>query len=459
MDALAAELGSIAGSNHLITDPGVLAGFTTDWSRRYTGLARCAVRPGSTAEVAQVVEACARHGVAIIPQGGNTGLVAGGVPYRAGPDRAPVIVSVARLRRLDPVDALSGQVTAGAGVTIAELREHAARAGLEYGVNLASRETATVGGTIATNAGGVLKFRYGGTRAQVLGVEAVLADGSVLSRLAGLETDNSGYELTQLLIGSEGTLGIITAARLRLSPAEPPILTLIAGVDSMRRAVELQATIRTAFPGAVRAIEYFEAAGVALVRAHTGLPAPLPGLHPAYLLVELAGAPEKSQEKAEEYAERLLLAPELEASSVALDERTRAALWAYRERHTESISVAGIPHKLDLAMPVTELAAFRADLDRVLAELGARGIVFGHLGVGSLHVNVLGPDSADETADEAVFRLVAAHGGTISAEHGIGRAKTRFLPLSRTPAEIRAMRAVKTALDPHGLFNPGVLFS
>jgi FAD/FMN-containing dehydrogenase len=458
MDALAAELGSITGSSQVITDVRVLAGYTTDWSRRYSGPARCAVRPGTTAEIAQVVAACARHGVGIIPQGGNTGLVAGGVPYQAAHERPPVILSTRRLRLLDPVDALSGQVTAGAGVTIAELRYHAARSGLEYGVNLASRDSATVGGTIATNAGGILKFRYGGTRAQVLGVEAVLADGSVISRLAGLETDSSGYELAQLLVGSEGTLGIITAARLRLSPAEPPILTLIAGVASVARAVELQATIRAAFPGAVRAIEYFEADGVALVRAHTGLPAPLPEPHPAYLLVELAGAPERSKEKTEEYAERLLLAPELEASSVALDERTRAALWAYRERHTEAISAAGIPHKLDLAMPVTELAPFRAGLDRVIAEHGARAIVFGHLGVGNLHVNVLGPDPADEAADEAVFRLVAAHGGTISAEHGIGRAKTRFLSLSRAPAEIAAMRAVKTALDPGGLFNPGVLF-
>jgi FAD/FMN-containing dehydrogenase len=459
MDALVVELGAITGSNQVITDPSVLAGYVTDWSRRYTGPARCAVRPGTTEEVAQIVAACARHGAAIVPQGGNTGLVAGGVPYRVDLERAPVIVSTRRLRRLDPVDALSAQVTAGAGVTIAELREHAARAGLEYGVNLASRDSATVGGTLATNAGGILKLRYGGTRALVLGVEAVLADGGVISGLAGLETDNSGYELAQLLVGSEGTLGIVTAARLRLSPAEPPILTLIAGVASMRRAVELQATIRAAFPGAVRAIEYFEAAGVALVRAHTGLPAPLAELHPGYLLVELAGAPEKSKEKAEEYAERLLLAPELEASSVALDERTRAALWAYRERHTESISAAGIPHKLDLALPITELAAFRAELDGLMAELSARAIVFGHLGIGNLHVNVLGPGPADETADEAVFRLVAAHGGTISAEHGIGRAKSRYLSLSRTPAEIAAMRAVKTALDPHGLLNPGALFT
>jgi FAD/FMN-containing dehydrogenase len=450
------ELAAITGAEHVLTDPDLVAGYATDWTRRYRGPARCVVRPASTAEVSQVLRATGRHGVPVVPQGGNTGLVGGGVPSAGHAGNAgagqPVVLSTRRLSRLDPVDVLSGQVTAGAGVTIAALRAHAAAAGLEYGVDLASRDSATVGGTIATNAGGVQTIRYGGTRAQVLGVEAVLADGSVISRLNGLRTDNTGYDLSQLLVGSEGTLAVITAARLRLWPSEPPLLTVLAGVGSIAEGVDLLASIHAAVPG-IRLSEYFEAPGLALVRAHTGLPAPLPAEYPAYVLAEAAGP----QGKTEEYAERLVAIPDLEEASVAVDPAGRDALRAYRERHTESISAAGIPHKLDVAMPPNELAGFRAGLDKAVGD--AQAIVFGHVGVGNLHVNVLGPDPDDGSVDDAVLRLAADHNGTISAEHGIGRAKVALVHLCRSEPEIAAMRALKSALDPAGLMNPGVLFA
>jgi FAD/FMN-containing dehydrogenase len=454
MDALLTELTEIAGPEHVLTDPDLVAGYTTDWTRRFSGAARGVVRPGDTPEVAAVLRACARHGAPVVPQGGNTGLVGGGVPAAGGPVvGGTVVLSTRRLRRLDPVDVLSGQVTAGAGVTIAELRAHAARAGLEYGVDLAARDSATVGGTIATNAGGIQTIRYGPTRAQLLGLAAVLADGSVISRLGGVQADNTGYDLTQLLAGSEGTLGVITAARLRLWPAAPPTLTVLAGVPGIEAAAALQAEIRALLPG-VRAAEYFEAPGLALVCEHTGLPAPLGREHPGYLLVDAAAS--------EDEAERIVVLAALEDAAVAMDAPARAGLWAYRERHTESISAAGIPHKLDVAVPLTRLAAFRAELDEVIAKAaittGARAIVFGHIGAGNLHVNVLGPAPDDDSADDAVLRLAAGHGGTISAEHGIGRAKAGVLHLARSPAEIAAMRAVKSALDPGGLLNPGVLF-
>jgi FAD/FMN-containing dehydrogenase len=445
VDALLAELTAIAGPEHVLTDPGVTAGYATDWTRRFSGTARCVIRPADTAQVAAAVAACARHGAPVVPQGGNTGLAGGGVPMTGG----AVVLSARRLRRLDPVDTLSGQVTAGAGVTIAELRRHAARAGREYGVDLASRDSATVGGTIATNAGGIQTIRYGPTRAQLLGLEAVLADGSVISRLGGIQADNTGYDLTGLLAGSEGTLGIITAARLLLRPADPPTLTALAGVPGIEAAVALQAEIRALLPR-VRAVEYFEAPGLELVRAHTGLPAPLPRQHPGYLLVDAAAS--------EDEAERIVVLAQLQDAAVAVDGQARAALWAYRERHTESIGAAGIPHKLDVALPLGRLPAFRAELDEVIAKAGGRAIVFGHIGAGNLHVNVLGPAPDDDSADHAVLRLAAGHGGTISAEHGIGRAKAAVLHLSRSAAEIAAMRAVKSALDPAGLLNPGVLF-
>lgn len=443
---LTKELADIVGDGHVLTSRDVMAGYVTDWTRRYHGEALCVVRPGCTAEVAAVVRACGRGGAFIVPQGGNTGLVGGSVPWRTDADRPGVVLSARRLRSLGQVDVMAGQVTAGAGVTIAELHARARAAGLSYGVDLASRDTATVGGTIATNAGGVHTVRYGFTRAQLAGAEAVFADGSVVTRLGGLAADNAGYDLPGLLAGSEGTLGVITAARLRLWPGETALTTVLAGVDGIGAAAGLYARIR-ASAGRVQAAEYFEAAGVALVCGLTGLPSPLSRPYPAYLLVETAGSGA---------AERLARLAPLADAAVAADPAGRARLWAYREQHPEAISAAGIPHKLDVAVPMGELAAFRAALaDAVGAH---QAIVFGHIGAGNVHVNVLGPGPDDDSVDARVLRLVAAHGGTVSAEHGIGRAKARWLSLSRSATEIAVMRAVKSALDPAGLLNPGVLF-
>ncbi len=273
LSSLEGDLATTVGAEHVLTDPDLLDGYLWDWTRRYTGAARCVARPGSAQEVAGVLRCCADRGVPVVTQGGNTGLVGGSVPGAGGQPPA-VVLSTRRLRTLDPVDTLAAQVTAGAGVTLAELRAHAAAAGLEYGVDLAARDSATVGGTIATNAGGINTIRYGPTRAQLLGVEAVLTDGSVLSRMAGLAADNTGYDLAQLLAGSEGTLAVITAARLRLWPAEPVAAAVLAGVSGVAAAADLYAEIRAHLPG-LRAAEYLEAAGLDLVREAAGLPLPL----------------------------------------------------------------------------------------------------------------------------------------------------------------------------------------
>jgi FAD/FMN-containing dehydrogenase len=491
-------LTGIVGARHVLTSPDLTRSYTTDWTRRYGGPALCVVRPGDTGEVARVLRWCAARRVPVVPQGGNTGLVGGsvpraafgradlpvpgsvaaaaarsgdlltGVPESAGADQEqparpagaagrerpsglPIVLSLTRLDRLDPVDTLSAQVTAGAGVTLAALRAHAAAAGLEYGVDLAARDSATVGGTIATNAGGVHTIRFGPTRQQVLGVEAVSSAGAVMNHLSGLAMDNTGYHLPGLITGSEGTLAVITAARLRLWPAEPVAAVVLAGVDGIAAAAQLQAVVRARVRG-VRALEYFEAAGLDLVLAATGLPPPLRRPYPGYLLAEVGGTEQDAQPLAETGLP--------DDAAVALDGPGQQRLWAYRERATE-VSSAGVPHKLDVAVPLARLAEFRRRLDEVTAAAagpGAQVIVFGHLGVGNLHVNLLGPDPGDEAADEAVLRLAAGLGGTISAEHGVGRGKARWLPLSRSAAEIDAMRAVKRALDPAGLLNPGVLF-
>jgi FAD/FMN-containing dehydrogenase len=484
-DAWVAELAGIAGSRHVLTGHDLTVGYTTDWTRRYGGPALCVVRPGDTGEVARVLRWCAERRVPVVPQGGNTGLVGGSVPPAvpaqqqppggslpspaaasaarpvpgprppgAGPPPGglPLVLSLTRLGRLDPVDTLSAQVTAGAGVTLAALRGHAAAAGLEYGVDLAARDTATVGGTIATNAGGVHTIRFGPTRQQVLGVEAVSSAGAVMSHLSGLTMDNTGFHLPGLITGSEGTLAVVTAARLRLWPAEPVAAVVLAGVAGIAAAADLQAGIRARVRG-LRALEYFEAAGLDLVLAATGMPPPLRRAYPGYLLAEVGGT--------EQDAQPLAGAGLPDDAAVALDGPGQQRLWAYRERATEAISAAGVPHKLDVAVPLGRLAEFRRRLDEVVAAAAGPGcqvIVFGHLGVGNLHVNLLGPEPGDEAADEAVLRLAAGLGGTISAEHGVGRGKARWLPLSRQAAEIDAMRAVKRALDPAGLLNPGVLF-
>ena len=459
MQKLLADLRAVTGPAHVLAEPDVVAGYATDWTRRYAGIAACVVRPGSTSEVAAVIRACAGHGAPVIPQGGNTGLVGGSVPAPGPAGPAPVILSARRLTGLEPVDEASGQVTAGAGVTIAQLDGHAAAAGFRYGVDLASRDAATVGGTIATNAGGIHTIRYGPTRSQLAGVTAVLADGSVISNLSGLTAGSIGYDLAQLLTGSEGTLAVITQARLRLRDPEPAVAVLLAGTAGIAQAASLLARIRAAAPWLLAA-EYVDAAGMALVREAAGLPAPLPAAYQGYLLAELAGP---GPANAGIYLERLALAGLPLDTAIAQDAGGMAALWAYRERLTEAIATAGVPHKIDVAVPAGALDAFCAELGEVVRAVQpgpggpARVIVFGHIGVGNLHVNVLGPDPADTEVDAAVARLAAAHGGSAAAEHGVGRAKTGWLGWTRSAAEISAMRSIKTALDPAGLLNPGVL--
>jgi FAD/FMN-containing dehydrogenase len=435
----------------VLTDPALTAPFETDWTRRWSGRARCVVRPRDTAEVAAVVRVCAAHDAAVVPQGGNTGLVGGAVP--AGGE---VVVSLTRLDDLEPVDVLAGQVTVGAGATLAALQAHAAAVGLAYGVDLAARDTATVGGTIATNAGGMHVVAYGTTRAQVVGVEAVLADGSVVSRLGGLGKDNVGYDLPGLLVGSEGTLAIVTRARLRLVPRPSQRVVALLAVDDLAAAVRLTAHLRRHVVGLI-AVEYVERAGVELVVARAGVAEPFPGSrHPALLVVEVAGREPPTESLAAAVAD----APDVRDAAVAEDGPGRSRLWAVREAHTEAIAAEGVPHKLDVTLPLARLAPFRSALDDLLAARWpeARPVVFGHLADGNLHVNVLGPDPDDDRLDAAVLTLVAEHGGSISSEHGVGRHKTGYLHLGRSDADVAAMRAIKRALDPDGRLNPGVLF-
>ena len=442
-------LEAAVGEGHVLDEPDVVAGYEVDWTGRFRGTAPAVVRPATVDEVARVLRACDAAGVAVVPQGGNTGLVGGGVPLHG-----EVVLSLRRLDGLGEVDTVAAQVTAGAGVTLDALDRHVAPHGLAYGVDLAARGSATVGGTVATNAGGVHVLRWGATRRQVVGIEAVTADGRVLRHLGGLAKDNTGYDLAGLLCGSEGTLAVVTAARLALVPRFAVRVVALCAFDSVEAAVATTAVVRRTVT-ALDAAELFLAAGLALVREVAGLPAPFPGEHPAYVLFEASGPEDPSDALAVALDGR----PGLLDVAVASDDARRAALWAYREEHTVAINTLGPPHKLDVTLPLSRVAGFVEEVPVVVASAapGARCWLFGHVGDGNVHVNVTGADPDDHALDEAVLRLVVARGGSISAEHGIGTAKRPWLALQRSAEELEVFRSIRRALDPNGTLNPNVL--
>jgi len=442
-------LREIVGEAHLLVDRDLVASYESDWTGRFRADARCVVRPSDTAEVAAVVSACREAGVPVCVQGGNTGLVGGSIPVDGA-----VVLSTRRLCEIGEVDPLSAQVTVGAGATLSAVQAVVRKQGLDVGVDFAARESCTVGGMTSTNAGGERVLRYGTMRAQIAGVEAVMPDGSVVSRLAGLPKDNTGFDLVSLLSGAEGTLGILTRLRLRLVPLLAGRAVALVAVGSTRDAVNLVVAARS-LPS-LEAAELFYADGLDLVCGHTGLPAPFAAKHPTYVLLECADRTDPDDELlgALESAGEVVL-----DATLATDARGRHALWAYRESHTESINANGVPVKLDVAVPIGELPALVDALPGVVeaAAPGARLVLFGHVNEGNLHVNVLDALDYDEAVTEAVLKLVSSYGGSISAEHGVGRHKRDFLGLSRSREEIAVMRSIKSSLDPEGLLNPGVL--
>jgi FAD/FMN-containing dehydrogenase len=448
VDRLLSALAAVVGPEHTLTDPELCAGYEVDWTGRFRGRAAAVVRPAGTDEVAEVLALLDAAGRPVVPQGGNTGLVGGSVPLHG-----EVVLSLRRLACIEPVDARAGQVTAGAGATLAAVDAAARPAGLAFGVDLAARDSATMGGMVATNAGGLRMLRYGNMRAQVMGLEFVLAGGRVISHLGGLPKDNTGYDLGGLLTGSEGTLGVITRARLRLVPHLSARTVGLLAFSGPEAALEALAELRRRLPATLEAAELFFADGLSLVCDHLGLPPPFPTLHPAYLLVEAAAPTDPSGDLAEAVVNGV--------GDLALDGAAepagRARLWRYREAHGEAINAAGVPVKLDVSLPAGELAAFVPRVREALARAapGARCFLFGHAADGNLHVNIVGAGDVD--VEGPVLRLVGQLGGSISAEHGIGTAKRSWLHLNRSAAELDAFRAIKAALDPQRILNPHVL--
>ncbi len=447
-EKLLAQLIDVVGAQHVVTDPDQLASYTTDWSGRFVGHTDVVVRPSASDEVGAVLDLCRSAGVALVPQGGNTGLVGGGVPMHG-----EAVLSLGRFNLFE-LDAAAGQVTAGAGVTIGAVQRAAAAAGWLYGVDLGSRDSATVGGTVSTNAGGLRVLRYGDTRAQLLGLEAVLGTGDSVRALSGLRRDNTGYQLSSLLCGAEGTLGFVTAARLQLVAPSPEQAVALVAFESVVEAAEASSLLRREAPS-LSAVEFFVVGGLSLVCQVMGLAAPFARTHPAYLLVEVQG----HGDVVGALAGAIDALAGVADVAVATDAPRIAELWRYREGHTEAINTLGAPHKLDVALPPEQLGQFLATVEATvtLTAPQAKTWLFGHAGDGSVHVNLTGLGPDDEIADDAVLALVAELGGSISAEHGIGTAKVDWLARTKPPGTLAAFATLKRAFDPDGVCNPHVL--
>ena len=441
------SLQQVVGDAHVLTDD--LAGYGTDWTGRFIGAPSVVVRPANTSEVSHILQLCSKHNIAVVPQGGNTGLVGGTLA-----SEGHVIVSTRRLNSLGPVDAASRQISVGAGATVEQVHEAAKSHGLRYAVDFGARGSATIGGTIATNAGGINVLRFGSTRHQVVGIEAVLPNGDVIEHMAGLIKDNTGYDIASLLCGSEGTLGIVTAARLRLLPLHTSRTTILLGYGSTEEVVRVVQKIRHQFDS-LDAAELFYEDGANLVAEAFNVA--IPFVAPVYLLLEFSA----DVDLASDIESHLAQSNFAGLSAVAQDELGRAKLWRLREEHTAAISMHGVPHKFDVTVAVSDLPKFIEKTRQGISETNADWTVyiFGHAADGNMHVNVLGPSTTDELVDEVVLQVVAEFKGSISAEHGIGSAKKKWLSLSRSQNEIAMMKAIKGAIDPQGMMNPNTLFA
>ncbi len=454
-----------AGARAILTGESDIAPFCTDWRRRYTGSAIAVAQPASTEETVRVVQACARHGVAIVPQGGNTGLVGGATP---APGARAIVLSTRRMNRIRAVDPVNDCITAEAGCTLRAVQDAAQAQGRLFPLRLASEGSCTIGGNLATNAGGTEVLRYGNARDLTLGIEAVLADGRIWSGLRALRKDNSGYDGKQWFIGSEGTLGIITAASLKLFPAPRAQLVALVALPDIGAALALLARARDQAGPALTAFELLSEPAVELVsRADPERRRPFPTPHPWLALLEWTD--HESDEHAAAGLERLC-AQAIEAGTAhdAVIARTLADcadLWRLRESVPEAQARAGGNVKHDISLPLEAWAPFLAETGSALAALhrGLQVFAFGHLGDGNLHYNVgtvpgMPPRLAfdlEREINDIVFGAVERHRGSVAAEHGVGQLRRELVARLKSPQEIEWMRAIKTALDPDTLFNPG----
>jgi FAD/FMN-containing dehydrogenase len=465
MAELLAHLRAICGDAHVLTDQD-LSAYERDWRGRAQGKARCVVRPGSTPEVAAVVKACAAAGVPMVPQGGNTGLVLGSTPDDSGRE---VVLSLQRMIAVRALDATNATLTVEAGCVLERLQQVADDAGFLFPLSLASEGSCTIGGNLASNAGGTQVLRYGNARDLCLGLEVVTPQGEVWHGLSGLRKDNTGLDLRNLFIGSEGTLGVITAVTLKLFPKPAAQRTAWAAVPSVQAAVDMLGLAQQQLGAGLTGFEMMGQVALGLVVKHfPSMSVPLWQSAPYCVLLELSDT--DNEDHAHQQLERLLeTALEHDCVVDAVVAQTIAqskALWHVRESISMAQATEGLNIKHDIALPVSAIPAFVAHTDALLVQQlpGVRMVNFGHLGDGNLHYNVQCPLNSDAAeflhAHEAqvnhcVYEAVKSFGGSISAEHGIGRLKAETLPHYKDPVALALMRSIKQALDPQNLMNPG----
>ena len=458
------RLRAAVGASHVLQG-GDLSAWERDWRKRWHGKALAVVRPGSTAEVAAVVRACAAAGASLVPQGGNTGLVGGGVPDASG---TQVLLSLQRLNRVRAVDDANLTLTAEAGCVLQAVQEAAAAQGLLFPLSLAAEGSCTIGGNLATNAGGTQVLRWGNARDLCLGLEVVTAQGEVWEGLSGLRKDNTGYDLRDLFIGSEGTLGVITAATMKLAPLPAATTTALAACGSVADCVALLKLARARLGAGLTGFEMMGGFALELVARHfPALPRPLPAARWTVLLEQSDTESEAAaRQRFESLLEAALHAGCVSDAVVAESLAQSQALWHVRESIPLAQAEEGLNIKHDISVPVSAIPAFVEITDALLAQRwpGVRLVNFGHLGDGNLHYNVQAPQGADgarflaeheHAVNTVVFDSVACFGGSFSAEHGIGSLKRDELALRKSPVALQLMRAVKGALDPLGILNPG----
>ncbi|NMN03487.1 MULTISPECIES: FAD-binding oxidoreductase [unclassified Novosphingobium] len=460
---------ALLGAKGFTTDHDTIAPWLTDWRQRFTGRALGMASPANTEEVAALVRLCATHGVPIVPQGGNSGMSGGATPDETG---HAVVLSLRRMNAIRQVDTANRSATCEAGVILQVLHEAAEAEGLRFPLSLGGKGSATIGGLVSTNAGGTQVLRHGSMRALVLGLEAVMPDGSVFNQLVPLKKDNRGFDLKQLLIGSEGTLGIVTAATLKLEPAVAAREVLWAGTQSLSKARELLLLAERLAGQALEGFEVMPQHSLDAVRDYLpGARQPLAEDHPWHVLIEMvadADGAERLPELAQRVLEEAFEAGLIDDATMAANETQAEAFWNLRESIAPAERALGPAVQHDISVPVEKMPAFVEEAVPLLEAQwpGTRAIGFGHLGDGNIHFHVIAPQGADRAAWEAgdgkaishqVHDMVTAWGGSISAEHGIGQLKRDELARLGDPVALAILRQVKQALDPQGLMNPGKL--